>query len=225
MIPLKKPNPNTPEAKIQKKLIDKLTLKGWFVKSTHGNAYQKGLPDLFCCHQSYGIRWIEVKQPVKYRFTSSQLTVFKGFASKNLGVWVLTSDEDYQYDWLFKPANWHTFLFDSRGIAMDDEVEIIPKRGPEAVIQNALIRELKRLDWFVVETYGSMYQAGFPDLFAVHKEYGSRWIECKNPKRWHFTPAQIKLFPRFAAEGVGIYILMGVDINKLFQPANLREYL
>lgn len=225
MLPLKKPA-NTLEAQIQKRIIDKMTLKGWFVKSTHGNAYQKGLPDLFCCHQSYGIRWIEVKRAEKFKLTSAQLTVFTGFASKNLGVWILTHENEY--DKLFGPANWHTFLFNSRGITLDEGVEIIPKRGPEAKIQNELITQLKMRDYFVVETYGSLYQAGFPDLFVCHKELGTRFIECKNPKRYCFTPAQIKVFPRFMAEGVGIYILTGAtqsDIAKLSKPANLYEYL
>jgi hypothetical protein len=226
MIPLKRPDPTTPEAKIQAAVIKKMTLRGWFVKSTHGNANQKGLPDLFCAHTSYGIRWVEIKRPTGARFTKDQLTVFTGFASKNVGVWVMTSEDDY--DQLFKPANWYVHLLNSRGVTVDKKVELYPKKGPEAIIQNELVTQLKMREYFVVETYGSQFQAGFPDVYACHKEFGSRWIEVKNPKRWSFTSAQIKLFPRFMAEGVGIYILTGYgqdDIDKLHKPANLYEYM
>ncbi len=223
MEPLKLPK-NDKESRIQKRIIDFMTLRGWFVKSTHGNAYQSGFPDLFCCHQSYGIRWVEVKVPVKYRFTKAQLTVFTAFAARNHGVWVMTSEKDYEC--LMRAANWHTFLWKSSGITLEHDVAIIPKSGPEALIQNAIIAKLKADDWFCIETYGSLYQSGFPDIFAVHKKHGCKWIECKNPKKYSFTPAQIRTFPRFSAEGVGIWILTSVsEIPKLFETANWSSYL
>lgn len=225
MDPIKTPR-SDPEWKIQEEIIKHMTLKGWFVKSTYGNPFQKGLPDLYCCHQSYGVRWVEVKRPKGYSFTENQITVFTGFASKNCGVWVLTNKSEY--DNLFYGANWHTFLWKSRGVTLNKEVIVYPKKGPEAVIQNALIAELKKQDWFVVETYGSYYQAGFPDVFVCHKEFGCRWIECKNPKHYHFTSGQMKVFPRLTAEGVGVYVLVGSDkeeMSKLFQPANWHRYI
>ncbi len=220
------------ESTIQKRIIEKLMIMDWFVKPTHGNAYQCGLPDLFCCSQSYGIRWIEVKNPKKFAFTDAQLTVFTKFASKNVGIWVMTDEK--QYDNLFGRPNWHTYLLSSRGITLGDSVKIIPKRGPEGEIQDAIIKELSQVgplgdptkNWFCVETYGSQYQSGFPDIFACHAVYGTRWIECKNAKHYQFTPAQMKFFPRFEAEGVGIWILTdALEIFKLFHKPNWREYL
>lgn len=219
------------EAKVQREIIDHLTLRGWYVQSTHGNAYQSGLPDLFCCHQSYGARWVEVKKKEKYAFTESQLTVFTKFASKNIGVWVMT--DPLQYNCLFSPANWYTYLLNSRGITLKDKVEIIPKKGPEAIIQNAIIAKLTRelpgddlANWFCIETYGSLYQSGFADIYACHVQYGARWIECKNPKKYCFTPAQMRCFPRFQCEGVGIWILTSShECDKLFKACNWRDYL
>lgn len=103
-----------------------------------------------------------------------------------------------------------------------------PKKGPEALIQEAIIRKLKGLDWFCKETHGNMYQSGFPDIYAAHRRYGARWIEVKNPKSYSFTPAQINDFPLFTGHGVGIWILISdtdYEINKLFGPANWYTYL
>ena len=58
----------------------------------------------------YGTRWIEVKMPVGYRFTAAQLEVFPEFASKGVGVWVLTAATEEEYKKLFKPANFMWYL-------------------------------------------------------------------------------------------------------------------
>lgn len=215
---------NREEAAIQRRVVDMLTLRGWYVKTTHGNSYQAGLPDIFACHSSFGSKWIEIKKPVKYRFTTAQLTVFTGFSKCNIGVWVLTHEN--QYGNLMGGANWHTFLFNSSGITIEKEVKIIPKTGPESIIQNESIARLKKDGWFCVETYGDQYQAGFPDLYACHPKYFGRWIEFKNPKRYKFTPAQLKTFPRFQAEGVGVWVITSPDdLHKIHESPNWRDYL
>lgn len=224
MDPLKFPKTN--EADIQKRIIKLLTLKGWYTKVTHGNALQKGLPDIFACHSSYGSRWIEIKRPVGGRYTSAQLTVFKSFASKNIGVWLLTGEHDY--DRLFGPPNWHSLLFSSRGLTIKDAVQLPPRYGPEAVIQSSIISSLTAKDWFCLETFGSLYQSGLPDLYVCSSIYGARWIEVKNPAGYKFTPAQIKTFPRFMSEGVGVWILTSSspeELAKIHGPPNWFHYL
>jgi len=99
-----------PEHKIQQKIIDKLTLGGWFVKSTHGNMYQQGFPDLYACHRSYGTRWIEVKNPLSYHFTEAQIHDFSIMSGKGVGIYVLVSDSDDEIKKLFGPSNWHMYL-------------------------------------------------------------------------------------------------------------------
>ena len=104
--------------------------------------------------------------------------------------------------------------------------KIKTKRGPEKIIQIAIVKKLRLLGWFVKETHGNLYQSGFPDIYATHKEYGSRWIEVKNPKRYKFTPAQLRDFPLFTANGADIWVLGGAnEIGKLFKPANWYQYL
>ena len=87
-----------------------LVLEGWAVFNLHGTMYSSGLPDIYCCHISYGTRWVEVKMPIKHAFTPAQLKVFPELESKGVGVWVLTAATKYEYDKLFGPSNWHMFL-------------------------------------------------------------------------------------------------------------------
>ena len=35
----------------------------------------------------------------------------------------------------------------------------------------------------VEHTHGNLYQTGFPDLFVAHEKWGTRWIDCKQPKK------------------------------------------
>jgi hypothetical protein len=103
-----------------------------------------------------------------------------------------------------------------------------PKEGPEAKIQREVIAMLRNKGWFVKETHGNMYQSGFPDLYATHSLYGSRWIEIKNPEHYSFTAAQLDDFPKFSANGSRIWILTAAtefEYRKLFQPENWSYYL
>lgn len=107
-------------------------------------------------------------------------------------------------------------------------MKLRPKLGPEAKIQDDIIKELRYREWMVKETHGNMYQSGFPDLYAAHLKWGPRWIEVKYKESYSFTPAQLHWFPLFAAVHIGIWILTGADeteLAKLFGPANWHTYL
>ena len=108
--------------------------------------------------------------------------------------------------------------------------KFIPKsrKGPEAIIQEKIVKKLTLLGWYVKETHGNVFQYGFPDIFATHSIYKQRWIEVKNPDGWQFTAAQHETFPKFIANGAPIWVLMGdsdFEINKLFAPSNMWYYL
>ena len=107
-----------------------------------------------------------------------------------------------------------------------DPVKI--KQSPERKIQDAIIRFLEAREWFVAETHGNMYSNGWPDLYAVHKVHGPRWIEVKNPLAYSFTPAQIERFPKFTKNGAGVWIMVAAseaEYAKLFQGCNWHYYL
>jgi len=99
-----------PETRIQKAIIKFLRAREWCVKETHGNMYQSGFPDLYACHLRYGSRWIEIKQSTGYKFTPAQLETFPEWASKGVGVWIMTGANEEEYKKLFKPANWNWYL-------------------------------------------------------------------------------------------------------------------
>lgn len=108
-------NPYTPRRKSDREnqmrdaLKAKLEARGWYVKITHGNAFQSGLPDLYATHSKYGIRWIECKLP-EGRFTSAQLDTIPKMSAHGSGVWVLVDATDAEIEKLFGPENWFFFL-------------------------------------------------------------------------------------------------------------------
>ena len=104
------------------------------------------------------------------------------------------------------------------------------KKRPEDAIRDRIRAMLESLGWFVKTTHGSMYQTGFPDLFACHARYGQRWIEVKRPKMkgGKFTPAQLRDLPLFCANGSGVWILTAAtdsEYKKLFLQCNWYHYL
>lgn len=108
-----------------------------------------------------------------------------------------------------------------------DKPRIRGGRGPEEIIQTALIKFLEDRGWFVKSTHGNVFQFGFPDLYATHKLYGPRWIEVKNPLAFAFTPAQLVDFPKFTENGTKIWILVAAtneEYQKLFKEPNWYYY-
>lgn len=101
------------------------------------------------------------------------------------------------------------------------------RNGPEAKIQQAIIDALKVMDWLVMVTHGNEFQKGFPDLYAAHVLYGTRWIEVKNPLAFSFTDAQKLQFPLMNAHGVHIWVLTSAEpeeLQKLHGPQNWFYY-
>lgn len=111
-----------------------------------------------------------------------------------------------------------------------DAPKLRTKDNPEARIQKELRDFLAIRNWFVKVTHGNMFSEGLPDLIACHYSYGIRFIEVKLPdmKGSKFTPAQMRDFPMFSANGCGIWVLTGateLEYGKLFKPANFWQYL
>lgn len=101
-------------------------------------------------------------------------------------------------------------------------------KGPESKIQAAIIRMLRGYEWFVKETHGNAFQSGFPDLYATHPKFHQRWIEVKVPTQFSFTPAQVRDYPLFVANGSPIWILTAAtdeEYRKLFKPCNLSHFM
>lgn len=104
-----------PEAILQSAFVDFLKDRSWHVMPTHGNAAQKGFPDLYCTHKQYGQRWIEMKNPESYSFTEAQLENFPKINAAGVGIWIIIMVTQAEYLKLFDkkyiPAgNWEEYL-------------------------------------------------------------------------------------------------------------------
>jgi len=102
------------------------------------------------------------------------------------------------------------------------------KRKPEDIIRDAIVKKLRLHGWFVKVTHGNTFQTGFPDLYLTHKEHGPRWVDVKQAGKYCFTPAQVRDWPQFMANGSPIWILVSdedAELHKLFSPANLYAYM
>ncbi len=99
-----------PEAIIQEAIVEFLEMRKWYVKVTQGNAYQSGFPDLYATHAKYGPRWIEVKNPLSYKFTPAQITDFHLLTGNGTQIWIMVAATEAEYQKLFKGPNWFFYL-------------------------------------------------------------------------------------------------------------------
>jgi len=58
-----------PEWQIRDELVKFLKTHQWHVEPISADAFQNGIPDLFCANKELGTRWVEVKRPNGYTFT------------------------------------------------------------------------------------------------------------------------------------------------------------
>lgn len=114
-----------PEYHIQEKLITFLDARGWLVERMVGNAYQKGIPDLYLFHPDYEYRWVDVKRPDgSYSFTKDQKKKWPVWDSYGVGIWILVAATQSEYDKLFAPPNWKDYWKSSWGPINPEPVDI-----------------------------------------------------------------------------------------------------
>jgi len=210
-----------PESILQGKIIEFLRLREWVVMETHGNKYQSGFPDLYCFHHTFGVRWVEVKRPIGYRFTSAQIHFFPHIQK----VWIMTAPTEVEYAKLFSDPNWKKFIRPNQDIAPYSPQQLPLPENIEGKIQKLIVEELENNSYTVMVTFGSVYQKGFPDLLTLRLGV-SKWVEVKvSPTRSIFTPNQRKYFPLMDACNIGIWILdKPGQLFRLSDPPNWRKY-
>ena len=108
-----------PEWYIQRDLITFLKARKWLVERMIGNAYQYGIPDLYCHHNKWGGRWIDVKNPGRYSFTREQKIKWPIWERHGCGIWILTAATQVEYDKLFASPNWREYWKPSWGVVPD----------------------------------------------------------------------------------------------------------
>jgi hypothetical protein len=112
-----------PEWHIQKALCQFLHDRGWVVEVMHGNAFQRGIPDLYLFHRKWGARWVDVKHPKKYSFTKAQKIKWPTWDRAGIGIWILTAATQKEYDKLFAAPNWLDYWKDSWAMPTDKEID------------------------------------------------------------------------------------------------------
>ena len=120
---MKKLKREGPEHKIQRDLIDYLRVRGWLVEVMHGNAFQRGIPDLYLFHKKWGSRWVDVKNPENYCFTKAQKLKWPMWEKAGLGIWILTAATQSEYDKLFDLPNWRDYWKPSWSLPTPQEID------------------------------------------------------------------------------------------------------
>jgi hypothetical protein len=130
MDPFKPRASNGEEFFVQNHWVAFLKSKGWHVERLVGNAYQRGIPDLFIGHPDYGTRWIDIKVFGRYSFTKAQKKIWPVWEEYGIGIWIMGAEwrgdctKEYlleQYNRvLFNPPNWRDYWRSS----WDKEIDI-----------------------------------------------------------------------------------------------------
>ena len=112
-----------PEWYIQQDMADYIRTRGWVVEVMHGNAFQRGIPDLWLFRRDAGPRWVDVKNPKQYSFTKAQRAKWPYWDSKGIGIWILVAATQEEYDKLFKPPNWRDYWKTSWAMPTQAEID------------------------------------------------------------------------------------------------------
>jgi len=111
------------------------------------------------------------------------------------------------------PGQWETGLIWEADLnAIKDSYE----RQEETIkVVVPLVNYLKGKKWKVKKAHGSQYSRGWPDLYAMHRDYAPKWIECKVNRNGsiHFTDHQIQEFPEWIKHGNNFWIIAEVDLR------------
>ncbi len=112
-----------PEYFIQGEVVAFMRARGWLVERMIGNAFQVGVPDLYCFHPKWGTRWIDVKNKGRYSFTKAQKLKWPIWERYGVGIWILTGAIQEEYDKLFKSPNWRSYVKKAWKIPTQEEID------------------------------------------------------------------------------------------------------
>jgi len=128
MDPKKFRSKDGPEAIIQRNFIWYLKTRGWNVERMIGNQLQKGIPDIYIQHPDHGVRWVDLKNPRDYEFTSAQIIKWPIWEAHGERIWIITGWSDDDYDMLFKPPNWRLYWkpkYDEKRLELEADLQFL----------------------------------------------------------------------------------------------------
>lgn len=118
--------------------------RGWKLFLTHGNKFQKGLPDAYALHEQYGERWIDFKVKGSYSFTEAQKNTWcDWYFNYKKGIWILIAGTQEEYDKLFKTCNFLDYWKNSWGCPEEFASPVEP-----CDLAETLIGEWKEIEGF-----------------------------------------------------------------------------
>lgn len=215
-----------PEKRIENRVREYHGQRGWLVEKTHSSALVSGWPDLFMFRQDKGIFWVDIKNPEGYRYTPSQCRLWTHWASRGLGVWIMTEEDETVLD---RPPNFMDFWKPHYEKYLDgtimEGVLLGGEEDSEGFLEKELVETLRSWDWLVFKTHSTTYSKGWPDLMLYHTQWGFYWVDVKRPNKNRLTKAQCQTWTRWEKHGLGVWILEGIDdLSKLKSAPNWREY-
>jgi hypothetical protein len=114
-----------PEKVLQDEIAVFLRQRGWMVENMHGNAFQKGVPDLYCYNEQLDLhRWVDVKREGSYKYTKDQCQTWPGWKP---GVWIMMGATDEWYHKLFEPCNFMDYWKPAYDKYLLDPSDVIKK--------------------------------------------------------------------------------------------------
>jgi len=112
-----------PEWYIRRDIKEMLETRGWHVEIMVGSAFQTGIPDLYCFQRRWGERWVDAKQPKNYTFTKAQKFKWPIWERVGIGIWIMVAATQTEYDKLFQPPNWRSYVKKSWKIPTAEEID------------------------------------------------------------------------------------------------------
>ena len=112
-----------PEWFIRRDIKTMLESRGWLVEIMVGSAFQTGIPDLYCFNRKWGERWIDAKNPKQYTFTRAQRFKWPLWTRAGIGIWIMVAATQEEYDKLFQPPNWQSYIKKSWKMPTLEEID------------------------------------------------------------------------------------------------------
>jgi hypothetical protein len=100
------------------------------------------------------------------------------------------------------------------------------KQRKEAEGQLRFVKRCRECGWYTKKLHGSKYQSGLPDLLLIHKLYGVKFVEMKQPGEPLRSTQKAVFYDMWSIGGAKIWVLHDEDdYDLLFEEPNWMDYV